>query len=102
MRKLSELGISPAPWKIGKDSSGWIIVRDARGMYAATPDGDEKTEAISNARLIAAAPKLYQALYKITKEQECGRDCSKCKNDGCVIQECRAALAEAAGEEVAE
>lgn len=96
MRKLSELGISPAPWKYDD-----LRIMNAKGCAIGIVDSSAHTE-YANARLIAAAPKLYQALYKITKEQECGRDCSKCKNDGCVIQECRAALAEAAGEEVAE
>lgn len=99
MRKLSELGISPAPWKI--DDPG-------DGLQVCAPDGctvcfmGGVIETPANARLIAAAPKLYEALRKITEEQECGKDCKACKNDLCVIQECKAALAEAAGEEVSD
>lgn len=67
MKKLEELGISLTPWEIGRCSDGWNIVRDAKGKYAATPDGDEETEAISNARLIAAAPKLYGKAYEVAE-----------------------------------
>ena len=67
MKTLEQLGISPAPWEIDNWSECWLIVRDAKGRYAATPDGDEETEAIPNAHLIAAAPKLYAACYEMLR-----------------------------------
>lgn len=90
MKTIKQLGISPIPWT--KDGD---IVDDNEGrvIFNAYEDDD-----YANARLIAAAPELYEALYKITKEQECGQDCIKCTNHGCVIKECKAALAKAAGE----
>ena len=70
MKTLEQLGISPAPWEIDKGPDGWIIVLDAKGRYAATPDGYEETEAISNASLIAAAPDLYEALVAMLSYAE--------------------------------
>lgn len=117
MKKLEELGVSPAPWKIDNGSDGWSIVRDAKGMYAATPDGDEETEAVSNSRLIAAAPELYDALQQIMQcwgasvFDEGGMACDTplyCKHAGCGHKTCpvflraKDALAKAAGEEVAD
>lgn len=91
MKTLEELGISPAPWRINDHAS--ILDR-----YCEIISGQYGPYNWHNAHLIAASPKLYKALYKITKEQECGQDCIKCTNHGCVIKECKAALAKAAGE----
>ena len=107
--KLEELGISPTPWKVDKGAEGWVIVRDAEGKWAIPPNGDEETEAISNAYLIAAAPKLYDLAYRVLSEcdriidHDGGtaviRTCSADRLE-CAMMELRAALAEAAGEEV--
>ena len=97
MKKLSELGISPAPWRIDKDSNGWIIVRDANEKYAATPDGDEETEAISNARLIAAAPELYDMLQSLVEYID--RECIPCGETACeLLAAAHNALEKATGE----
>ena len=54
MKKLEQLGISPAPWTKAGD-----IVDDNEGLviFNAYEDDD-----YANARLIAAAPDLYEAL----------------------------------------
>ena len=54
MKTLEQLGISPAPWTKAGD-----IVDDNEGrvIFNAYEDDD-----YANARLIAAAPELYQAL----------------------------------------
>ena len=67
MKTLEQLGISPSPWEIDNWSERWLIVRDEKRRYVATPDGDEETEVISNASLIAAAPKLYAACYEMLR-----------------------------------
>lgn len=102
MKTLEQLGISPAPWKhTPADELTHAGIDDANGCgvgetyHVARRDETAET---ANACICAAAPELYEALYKITKEQECGRDCMKCTNHGCVIKECKAALAKAAGE----
>lgn len=101
MKTLEQLGISPSPWieKVWATSDDYghdVADRNHRSICdMRLLQGETR---IPNALLIAAAPELYDALYKITKEQECGRDCMKCKNHGCVIKECKAALDKAAGE----
>ena len=97
MKKLEELGISPSPWKIGSDSGGWIIVKDAKGIYSAIPDGDEETEAIANAHLIAAAPELYYALQSLVEYID--RECIPCCETACeLMYYAHNALAKASGE----
>ena len=96
MKKLEELGISKCPWTFCKPiDNARCIVRNFLGKIIVGYTNR------ANAHLISAAPDMYVALRKITKEQECGKDCAKCNNHGCVIKECKAALAKAAGEEAA-
>lgn len=56
-------GHTPGPWKIDRRRS-WDEVRDAKGIVLAqvTGLGRDAQEAQANARLIAAAPNLYEAL----------------------------------------
>lgn len=91
MKTLNQLGISPTPWRINDHAS--VLDR-----YCEIISGQYGQYNWHNAHLIAAAPELYEALYKITKEEGCGQDCAECTNHGCVIKECKAALAKAAGE----
>ena len=59
MKTLEQLGISPAPWTKAGD-----IVDDNEGLviFNAYEDDD-----YANARLIAAAPKLYEACYEMLR-----------------------------------
>ena len=59
MKKLEQLGISQAPWTKAGD-----IVDDNEGrvIFNAYEDDD-----YANARLIAAAPKLYEACYEMLR-----------------------------------
>lgn len=107
MKKLSELDISPAPWRIVDsyqfpEGGEWVSVIKA---------SNNKTVSVPtyyNARLIAAAPELYECLREAVLEMchEClscgGYPSYECKgpNDRCFLAKWRAALAEAAGEEV--
>ena len=101
MKKLSELKISPAPWKLCRD--GEIV----HGNGYSLMDGDGCFVLKSDARLIAAAPELYECLREAVEEK-----CRTCIVDGngvcrvkeghrCHIERWRQALAKAAGEEVA-
>lgn len=103
MKALEQLGISPAPWKVAMDDIA-MVFSGSQYPSLSTPHIcevdiiDDPERKCNDIKLIAAAPNLYDALYRITKEQQCGQDCMKCKNHGCVIKECKAALAKAAGE----
>ena len=55
MKTLEELGISPAPWKVNDHAS--VLDR-----YCAIISGQYGQYNWHNARLIAAAPELYEAL----------------------------------------
>ena len=59
MKTLEQLGISPVPWTKAGD-----IVDDNEGLviFNAYEDDD-----YANARLIAAAPKLYEACYEMLR-----------------------------------
>ena len=98
MKTFEQLGISPTPWT--KDGD---IVDDGEGrvIFNAYEDDD-----YANARLIAAAPDLYEALREAILAECIGcRYCGphpkyECDNHDCrqAPAKWRAALAKAAGE----
>lgn len=102
MKQLSELDISPTPWRIipyaesteskipifGEiESSGENIFSEGLARYA-------------DARIMKAAPKMYELIYDAMGTcKTCSRECSDCPNHNAIwIQRARDILAEAAGE----
>lgn len=112
MKRLEELGISPAPWRVSDAQHYWVDDTNGKmvcdGLTFRGNDENADAEERANARLIAAAPELYECLREAVLEMchEClscgGYPSYKCKdpNDRCFLAKWRAALAEAAGEEV--
>lgn len=125
MKKLEELGISPVPWKAGINPHIATILDGYEGKciyangdvnntpyvgFANVVNGDTAS-AIRNARLIAAAPELYDCLREAIVEHcyNCEHshdgyhhrvDGEQCQRGGdCLVKEWRKALAKAAGEE---
>lgn len=99
MKKLEELGISPAPWRVTKAiNADWgksLIVMSKGG-------GAIPTLLPENARLIAAAPELYEALRRYVVGTVCcraDRDCVRCPNTLCIVKGATAALRKAGGED---
>ena len=99
MKTLEELGVSPAPWNeklwATSDDYGHEIldynhksICDMRLLQGETR--------IPNARLIAAAPELYAALFEMV---EMYRDGGSYDYEQEVIKMAKAALAKAGGEE---
>lgn len=111
MRKLSELKISPTPWKFTDNLIGTKKqFNRGDGLMFAWLDS---LHLEADARLIAAAPDMYQALYDECFDERNTVNCSRCGgNDHAGVEYCsktcpfykaRAALAKASGEsEVAE
>lgn len=104
MKKLEELGISPAPWTIGcahrcvYDGGDYIVHNEP--LLFGLPYDSRK----ANTRLIAAAPKLYDAAERYLRfhEESCihgNRSAREILADlHKAFQDLQAALAEAAGE----
>jgi len=103
MKPLEELGISPAPWKRKYGALNSLRVDSACGACVADDlDLVEDKTGDSNARLIAAAPELYEALRLCVGELcETCRQCTvrPCVKDCEAVRKARAALEKAGGKE---
>lgn len=110
MKKLSELGISPAPWKVddrefGCDNQIWCEYISDKIVK-----GEKRTKLVArcnayfdtykpDARLIAAAPELYDMLQSLVEYID--RECIPCGEPACeLMAAAHNVLAKAAGEEV--
>ncbi len=102
MKTLEQLGISPAPWDCAlTETAAWV--EEAHGLSVANMDTDETPDldqAHANARLISAAPELYEALREAVEER-----CGNCDGReyrpeyclGCHVLNWKAALEKAKG-----
>lgn len=97
MKKLSKLDIYPTPWtSVTADGRSDDIVRDRLGGIVA------EAMTVYDARLISAAPDLYEALREIYEDfvPMCNVECHGCKHEmGCNkwAARARAALEKAGG-----
>lgn len=105
MKAVEELGISPMPWKVENEEypaeyGGGIVRCFVRGSNDSIVNIDTNQR---DARLISAAPELYDCLRSATIAE-----CRGCKHKSdchdyiipCPIRRWRRALAKASGEEV--
>lgn len=96
MKTLEQLGISPTPWKVsGSGKTNGCIV-DAEGIICAS--GAPHGYPSANARLIAASPELYEALYDVVAYCE-ATHLVPSERFGKVLAKVKAALAKAGGAE---
>ena len=99
---MTEAKQTPGPWRLApaKDYAGSELNIDAgpRGQsgFICTAGHRGDAEAEANARLIAAAPELLEALIAITDQLERIGDPRPGK-DGAFIDEARAAISKATG-----
>lgn len=110
MKSLEQLGISPAPWYIEKETG----VLCAQSEYYKHPIVDDcgNFDNKNDKRLIAAAPELYKCLCEAMRVV--GIECRGCERDDCQMKlsfadrtiyncerlcEWRAALEKAGGKE---
>lgn len=100
LKKLEELGISPAPWKvIPYTLCGDICFANEETMFLS--DRGIEPPKIADARLIAAAPDMYDALWDLLfgKTGYCnvcrGHELGNCKE--CDYGKAMAALEKAGG-----
>lgn len=98
MKTLEELGISPGPWHL----FGEHMVCYKNGMCVCDDEGNFHTS--PDARLIAAAPELYECLRDIVCDYCRGcvnKHDGKCTKEpgGCFAQRYRSALEKAGGAE---
>ena len=86
---------TPGPWRV--ESDGTSIAMAGEGCIVAPgPDRAPNAEKRANARLIAAAPLLVEALEAL--EFAARIDCPRTEAWGTLLETCRAALAAARGE----
>ncbi len=108
MKRLDELGVSPAPWTMERYSPE--STEDGRDIKDANkqPVGCTYTiseHAIADARLIAAAPELYDIVWEMVHErcrdcQSLDRAADRCTlADNSCFQRWRKALEKAGGAE---
>ena len=81
---------SPGPWKVFARGTLRDVVNDANGVWAALAHAQTHEEAEENARLIAAAPEMLEALllfveidgkdYEMNEGMEMVRDWERLKD----------------------
>ena len=104
MKTIEELGISPTPWELDIGGSCcWVEARGGATVCSTAASETRDCEAdTANARLIAAAPELYEAL-RLCMAETC-RVCKERADRPCVelcetVRMARAALEKAGGKE---
>ena len=101
MKTLEQLGVSPAPWtNTIKSKITFETIRVWDAMNGGILTGGY-AEALNDARLIAATPDLYEALYDVVAYCE-STHLVPSGRFGKVLAMAKAALAKAAGESEAE
>jgi len=92
---MSAPNFTPGPWRIGTPPpNGEQTIGTSKGMMVAVVTTGGDTPTLSNARLIAAAPELYEALLTFLENYPAGETMVL---DGVFVQ-ARVALAKARGE----
>ena len=99
MKTLEQLGVSPAPWSIEYDDTIDRVVNilGAKKNIIVETDCGYYPPELPDARLMSAAPELYEALQSLVEYID--RECIPCGENACeLLAAAHNALAKAAGE----
>ncbi len=99
MKTIEQLGVSPAPWEAKQGISLWVESSDGICVVDDIDTSDGETGE-ANARLIAAAPELYEALRLWVEElcEDCQAEIGKTCDGKCeAVRRAVAALEKAGG-----
>ena len=104
MKKLEELGISPAPWKVCEERSlgGDVVGVECADVKADLVAGDVILKE-ADANMMSAAPDMYDAIWDILFKCTKITNCRNCKGNelgncgGCPLGKAMAALEKAGG-----
>jgi len=84
MTETREAGFTPGPWAVAEPWSGFSEIRGADGQLvfglAAGAEGEKRPDEVcdANARLIAAAPEMYEALKATERAHDIHAACEDC------------------------
>ena len=83
------MSYTPGPWTVECDESGvFVLMGPLKGedeylaVYAAPIDGEASSRRVADARLIAAAPAMYELLLDVewsSYDDQRGPNCPKCR-----------------------
>lgn len=112
MKRLDDLGVSPAPWTAENGPFVSMVYENAPTDKCASVCGLSGERRKADSRLIAAAPDLYEALREALREAVDWRCCDECDayalvgggrcaeiNGECLIHRWRRILEKAGGAE---
>ena len=95
---------TPGPWKTGREHGGYTVINSgewaelAKVVTRLVEDREVAHDGIANARLIAAAPEMYEAIAAIATAMNLGYIPNEILSEGSPILEgLRAAIAKAEG-----
>lgn len=97
MKALEQLGISPTPWSNTVETEKPFEINSVWDARNGCILSGGYFESLNDARLIAAAPDLYEALYDVVDYCE-STHLVPSERFGKVLAKVKAALAKAAGE----
>ena len=97
MKALEQLGISPTPWSNTVETEKPFEINSVWDARNGCILSGGYSESLNDARLIAAAPDLYEALYDVVDYCE-STHLVPSERFGKVLAKVKAALAKAAGE----
>lgn len=98
MKTLEQLGISPAPWVKGDTPAQWDVFSQHQDNWIGIGFVSQSVNHEADARLIAAAPELYEALSALLNCEEKEAPFTTESGMSIAMDMARKAIAKAGGE----